>query len=60
VNAPGAGYCYKCGLPLSTKAENLEQQVQRMIEAMFMDPEIHQKVRERLLANGGMDLKTTK
>jgi hypothetical protein len=57
VNAPGAGYCYKCGLPLSQKAENVEQQVQAMIEAMLIDPEIHRMLREKLLANGGMEVK---
>jgi hypothetical protein len=60
VNAPGAGYCYKCGLPLSQKAENVEQQVQNMIETLLIDPEIHRMLREKLLANGGMEVKTTK
>ncbi len=27
ANAPGIGYCYKCGLPLSQEAENVEEQV---------------------------------
>jgi hypothetical protein len=45
VNAPGAGYCYKCGLPLSQKADSIEQQVQTMME--------------KLLANVGQESKTT-
>jgi integrase/recombinase XerD len=39
INAPGTGYCYKCGLPLSQKAETVEQQVQTMIETLLVDPE---------------------
>ncbi len=58
VNASGIGYCYKCGLPLSAKAENVEQQVQKMIEEMLMDPEIHAKLRDKLLANGGLESQT--
>lgn len=58
VNAPGTGYCYKCGLPLSQKAENVEEQVEKMIETMLLDPEIHSKLREKLLANGGLESKT--
>ncbi len=50
VNASGIGYCYKCGLPLSQKAENVEEQVEKMIETMLLDPEIHAKLREKLLA----------
>ncbi len=59
VNAPGAGYCYKCGLPLSQKAENLEQQVEKMIETMLLDPEIHARLREKLLANCEVELRAT-
>jgi len=58
VNAPGMGYCFKCGLPLSSKAENVEQQVQKMIEEMLMDPEIHAKLRDKLAANVSKELKT--
>ncbi|CAG0951892.1 hypothetical protein METP3_00263 [Methanosarcinales archaeon] len=58
VNAPGMGYCFKCGMPLSSKAENVEQQVQKMIEEMLMDPEIHAKLRDKLAANVGMETKT--
>jgi integrase/recombinase XerD len=58
VNAPGMGYCFKCGLPLSSKAENVEQQVQKMIEEMLMDPDIHAKLRDKLAASVGMEMKT--
>jgi integrase/recombinase XerD len=58
LNAPGIGYCFKCGMPLSAKAENVEQQVQKMIEEMLMDPEIHARLREKLLANGGLESKS--
>ncbi len=58
VNAPGMGYCFKCGLPLSSKAENVEQQLQKMIEEMLMDPEIHAKLREKLAAKSGIEMKT--
>jgi hypothetical protein len=58
VNASGMGYCYKCGLPLSIKAENVEQQLQSMIEEMLMDPEIHAKLRDRLAAKSGLEMKT--
>ena len=57
INAPGTGYCYKCGLPLSRKAETVEQQVQTMIETLLVDPEVHQKLREKLLADGGLEPK---
>src|SRR5665811_480110 len=58
VNAPGMGYCFKCGLPLSSKAENVEQQLQSMIEEMLLDPEIHAKLRDKLAANVSMEMKT--
>ncbi len=58
VNAPGMGYCFKCGLPLSSKAENVEQQVQKMIEEMLMDPEIHAKLRDKLAAKSGLEMKS--
>jgi len=58
LNAPGMGYCFKCGLPLSIKAENVEQQLQSMIEEMLMDPEIHAKLRDRLAAKSGLEMKT--
>jgi integrase len=58
VNAPGIGYCYKCGLPLSQKAENVEEQVEKMIETMLLDPEIHARLREKLLAKGGLESKS--
>jgi hypothetical protein len=57
VNAPGMGYCFKCGQPLSSKAENVEQQLQKMIEEMLMDPEIHAKLRDRLEAKSGIEMK---
>ena len=60
INAPGTGYCYKCGLPLSRKAETVEQQVQTMIETLLVDPEVHQKLREKLLADGGLESKAAK
>ncbi len=50
-------YCYKCGLPLSRKAETVEKQVQTMIETLLVDPEVHQKLREKLLADGGLGSK---
>ncbi|TRZ89657.1 MAG: hypothetical protein D4R88_05020 [Methanosarcinales archaeon] len=58
VNAPGMGYCFKCGLPLSSKAENVEQQVQKMIEEMLMDPDIHAKLRDKLAAKSGLEMKS--
>jgi integrase/recombinase XerD len=58
VNAPGTGYCYKCGLPLSQKAENLEQKVQNMLETLLVDPEVHQRLMEKLIANGALESKT--
>jgi len=58
VNAPGMGYCFKCGLPLSSKAENVEQQVQKMIEEMLMDPEIHAKLRDKLAAKSELEMKS--
>ena len=57
VNAPGMGYCFKCGLPLSSKAENVEQQLQSMIEEMLLDPEIHAKLRDRLAAKNVIEMK---
>ncbi len=45
-------------LPLSSKAENIEQKVQKMIEEMPMDTEIHVRLREKMLANGGLESKT--
>lgn len=51
INAPRMGYCFKCGLPLSKKAENVEDQVQNMIESMLVDPEIHAMLRQKLLEN---------
>jgi phosphoribosylformylglycinamidine (FGAM) synthase PurS component len=45
-------------LPLSSKAENVEQQLQKMIEEMLMDPEIHTKLRDKLAANVSTELKT--
>ncbi|HUV82074.1 MAG TPA: zinc ribbon domain-containing protein [archaeon] len=51
INAPETGYCFKCGLPLSKKAENVEDQVQNMIESMLVDPEIHAMLRQKLLEN---------
>jgi phosphoribosylformylglycinamidine (FGAM) synthase PurS component len=52
------GYCFKCGLPLSSKAENVEQQLQKMIEEMLMDPEIHAKLRDKLAAKSELEMKT--
>lgn len=49
VNAIGNIYCRRCGLPLNEKARKYDSVIDDLIEQIVLDPELSQRLREKLL-----------
>ncbi len=49
VNFPNTLYCKRCGLPLHEKARKYDALIDDLIEKIILDPELNQRLREKLL-----------
>ncbi|MFH1774717.1 MAG: hypothetical protein ABH874_07155 [Methanobacteriota archaeon] len=49
VNFPKTLYCKRCGLPLDEKARKYDTVIDDLIEQIILDPELSQRLREKLL-----------
>ncbi|MFH1773743.1 MAG: hypothetical protein ABH874_02145 [Methanobacteriota archaeon] len=49
VNFPKTLYCKRCGLPLDEKVRKYDAVIDDLIEQIILDPELSQRLREKLL-----------